>query len=157
LHDPSLDNFLIRSANLDDLHEILEIERASHPHPWSIELIRDELHNPVSDLDLCTIDGKIAGYLCSWYVAGEMEIHNIATSPTFRRRGVAAILMKHALKRARDKGLERTFLEVRRSNVGAIALYYFFGFELTGCRHRYYADGEDALLMQRDESLDVET
>ena len=42
-------------------------------------------------------------------------------------------------------------LEVRVSNVGAIALYEQFGFRTKGVRRGYYTDNrEDALIMWRD-------
>ena len=42
-------------------------------------------------------------------------------------------------------------LEVRESNLGAIALYERFGFRSAGLRRRYYSDnGEDAVVMWRN-------
>jgi len=44
-------------------------------------------------------------------------------------------------------------LEVRPTNVGAIALYKQFGFLAAGSRPRYYQDnGEDAVIMWRTEA-----
>ena len=40
-------------------------------------------------------------------------------------------------------------LEVRASNMAAVALYEQLGFQHVGRRKGYYADGEDALLMNR--------
>ena len=40
-------------------------------------------------------------------------------------------------------------LEVRASNIAAIALYKTQGFETVGVRPKYYSDNEDAVLMQR--------
>ena len=48
---------------------------------------------------------------------------------------------------ARARGATRAFLEVRATNSAAIALYREAGFRETGRRTRYYADGDDALLM----------
>ena len=53
-----------------------------------------------------------------------------------------------ALDDGRAAGMERAVLEVRRYNQPAIALYRTLGFREKGLRHRYYADGEDALLME---------
>jgi ribosomal protein S18 acetylase RimI-like enzyme len=39
------------------------------------------------------------------------------------------------------------YLEVRRSNVAAIALYLEAGFAAVGIRERYYANDEDAVEM----------
>ena len=50
----------------------------------------------------------------------------------------------------KEKGVEKVFLEVRKSNSNAIALYEKFGFSVYAERKNYYTDnGEDALLMQK--------
>lgn len=41
-------------------------------------------------------------------------------------------------------------LEVRVSNGAAIALYDQLGFKQVGRRKKYYPDGEDAILMNKD-------
>jgi ribosomal-protein-alanine N-acetyltransferase len=44
-------------------------------------------------------------------------------------------------------GIKKAYLEVRRSNTAALALYTGFGFVQTGIRKGYYPDNkEDALL-----------
>ena len=47
----------------------------------------------------------------------------------------------------RRPAAEAVLLEVRASNLAAQALYARLGFERVGLRKRYYADGEDAVLM----------
>jgi len=141
-------NVSIRQMRKQDIDDVLAIEKDCHENPWSADLFLHELENPVSTIDLFWADDKVAGFLCSWLIAGELEILNVATAPDFRRRGIAAALMKHVFARARSQGLERAFLEVRVGNLGAIKLYRQFGFREVARRSRYYTDGEDALLMQ---------
>lgn len=131
-----------------DLAAVLALETAASQHPWSAELLRAELANPVASLDLALSDGVLAGYLCAWLVVGELEIHNIVTAPAMRRRGVARRLLDYRLAQARRQGLQRVLLEVRVGNVAAITLYRAYGFVDSGVRPGYYHDGEDALLME---------
>lgn len=138
----------IRPMTTGDLEQVVAVERLCHAHPWSAELFQRELANPVSTIDLFWFGDALAGFLCSWMVGAELEILNVATSPAFRRRGVAAALMRQAFERGRRGGLQSAFLEVRVGNTGAIDLYRRFGFTVVARRPRYYADGEDALLMQ---------
>lgn len=140
--------YSIRPMEEKDLDAVLQAERECHSHPWSAEIFRRELVNPVSCRRLLILDGQPAAYLCAWYLVGELHIHNIATRPAFRRRGLALELLKSMIDECRNNGLERVFLEVRAGNVGAIALYRAFGFFETGRRQGYYSDGEDALLME---------
>ncbi|MEJ2201869.1 MAG: ribosomal protein S18-alanine N-acetyltransferase [Desulfuromonadaceae bacterium] len=133
-----------------DLDAILDAERLCHPQPWSAELFQRELDNPVAAVDLLFLEGQLAGYLCSWLICGELHIHNVATVPRFRRRGVAVRLLSHALARCPGGRPDRALLEVRAGNTAAIALYRALGFEAVARRSKYYADGEDALLMELD-------
>jgi ribosomal-protein-alanine N-acetyltransferase len=55
--------------------------------------------------------------------------------------------MEFLLDRARERGMHDLFLEVRVSNVAALALYRRFGFSVLTVRSRYYSDGEDANLL----------
>jgi ribosomal-protein-alanine N-acetyltransferase len=45
------------------------------------------------------------------------------------------------------------FLEVRKSNTAAIGLYERFNFKRIHIRKKYYSDGEDAIIMQRNAAL----
>jgi ribosomal-protein-alanine N-acetyltransferase len=62
-------------------------------------------------------------------------------------------LLQDCLDRAQAAGLERAWLEVRTGNAAAIALYRRFGFVEAGCRKKYYADGADALVMERSAAV----
>ena len=146
-----MDHVSIRTMTPQDLEEVLHIEGLCQAHPWSAASFLAELDNPHSRIDLLFMEDRLAGFLCSSLVCGEMTILNVATHPSFRRRGVAARLLTHGLEQARQVGLEKVFLEVRINNAGAIALYRRFGFREISRRPGYYADGEDALVMQRDE------
>jgi len=133
-----------------DLARVVEIENLCYPNPWSAELFVRELDNPLAAVDLLWLEGEIAGYLCSWLVSGELNILNVAVVPAFRRRAAAAALLRHVIEKSRRQGLERSFLEVRVGNAGAIALYRSFGFKPVSIRKRYYPDGEDAVVMELD-------
>ena len=137
----------IRPMTVADLDRIHALECAAQPSPWSREHFAAELDNPCARIDLCWRNGELAGYLCTWLIAGELQIQNLATAPSFRRQGVAARLLQRALERSRAAGLEAAWLEVRAGNAAAIALYERFGFHAVSRRPHYYADGEDALVM----------
>lgn len=87
-------------------------------------------------------------------VLDEAELLLIAVRPPWRRRGVAAGLIRSVLGSAASSGASSMFLEVRAGNVGAARLYSRLGFVPVGRRRDYYkgADGAryDAITMQRD-------
>jgi ribosomal-protein-alanine N-acetyltransferase len=80
--------------------------------------------------------------------SGELHVLSIATHPDHRRRGLAGLLLAHAIEAARAMRATLATLEVRKGNAPAIALYERIGFRTVHVRARYYADGdEDALVM----------
>ena len=93
-------------------------------------------------------DGRVFGVL-EWRNLGEeAEILDLAVDPAYRRQGHAAFLLRNFLRYAAELTAKEVFLEVRRSNAAAIALYQKFGFEISGARPNYYRNPEeDALLM----------
>jgi ribosomal-protein-alanine N-acetyltransferase len=134
-----------------DLGEVLAIERASFPQPWTRGQFERELKSPISFCytERVTVDNKerLAAYMVIWIVHGEGHILNIAVAPGLRRRGLAKRLLTFAIELMREKGVFEILLEVRRSNIEPIRLYEKFGFEHAHVRPRYYGD-EDALVMR---------
>jgi len=145
------DNIIIDNMTPDDLDEVVEIEISSTPSPWSRALFEKELsHDHSSNLvarSLCGDKKKLMGYIVYWTVADEMHILNLAVHSGERRKGIGRALVEEALKRGREGGLKKSFLEVRKSNVPAIALYENLQFKRVGERKTYYHDGEDATVM----------
>ena len=135
---------------LDDLDEVLEIERASFQTPWSRGAFRYELtQNRVARSIVVRVGRQLVGYLCLWEIGHEIHVTNLAVHPSFRRRGTARALLRHVLDGARRNGVELVFLEVRPTNVEALALYESLDFRVIGRRKGYYFDtGEDALVME---------
>lgn len=138
---------VIRPMTVADLPQVHLLECAAQPSPWSLEHFTEELGKPYSRTDLCWRNGRLAGFICTWLVADELQIQNVATAPEFRRQGVAAHLLTLVLKRSAKAGFETAWLEVRIGNEAAIALYKRFGFQEVARRPGYYLDGEDALVM----------
>lgn len=142
----------LRRAASTDLARLVELERASHSHPWSEAQLQRELESPYSAV-LCADDGagegtpRIEGFIVYWVIHDEMHILDVVTAPSARRRGLGRALMLEAMKDATGRGAVRALLEVRRSNAPAIALYRALGFLHDTVRRGYYQDGEDAVLM----------
>lgn len=140
----------IAPMTLDDLDDVLSIERASFQAPWSRGAFRYELtQNRVARCLVIREGRALAGYICLWEIGREIHITNVAVDPARRRRGLARRLLARVVEDARRGGVELVFLEVRPTNVEALRLYESFGFQVIGRRKGYYFDtGEDALVME---------
>ena len=148
------DEFRIDRMTREDLPEILAIERACFPVPWSRECFLSEVDNIArSHPRVIRRHGRDAGpravgYACLWQVHDEIWINNFAVHASYRRRGLGTRLLRETLSLARRLGCVQVLLEVRPSNEEAIRLYESEGFREIGRRRRYYTDNnEDALLM----------
>jgi ribosomal-protein-alanine N-acetyltransferase len=138
----------VRTLTYGDLPQVIAIERRSFPSPWSLSMFVLELSKPSGICLAALRGGEIVGYvICARYDEA-YHVMDIATDPDHRRAGVASALLDAVIERA---GLDANYtLEVRVSNLGAIALYERYGFRGVGTRPRYYADnGEDAIMMWR--------
>jgi len=135
---------------LDDLDEVLEIERLSFKTPWSRAAFRYEIaQNRVARCVVVRLDSAIAGYLCLWEIGHEIHVTNLAVHPHRRGQGLARALLHATLEDGRARGVTLAFLEVRPSNTEALGLYESLGFSVIGRRKGYYFDtGEDALVME---------
>jgi ribosomal-protein-alanine N-acetyltransferase len=140
----------VRPMTVEDLDEVLVIERASFQTPWSRGAFQYELTQNRVARCLVVREGRaLSGYLCLWEIGREIHVTNVAVDPTRRRRGLARLLLGTVLEDARLRAVELVFLEVRPTNTDAVRLYESLGFRVIGRRKGYYFDtGEDALVME---------
>jgi len=140
----------IRPMGEHDLDAVLTIEQASFSTPWCREHFEHEISAPHSFPYVVEINGVVAGYVCLMSLFEEAQILDVAVAPEQRGRGIARLLMDHAVAVAMEKDAELLALEVRSSNVAAITLYERCGFVRTGVRQKYYEGKDDAVLMEMD-------
>jgi len=95
--------------------------------------------------------GEIRGFVLGRQIGNEAEILNLAILPEKRRRGEGRALLEKALAEFQTRGVRRVFLEVRESNVKAIAFYKKHGFSETGRRKAYYREPEEAALLMEQQ------
>ena len=101
-------------------------------------------------------DGQAVAYAGAWMVYDEGQITNIAVRPENRREGYGAIVTRKLIKELFNRGMTEIFLEVRISNIAALALYRRLGFTVKGVRKSYYTNPtEDAYIMSlvKEETL----
>jgi ribosomal-protein-alanine N-acetyltransferase len=135
----------------DDLDRVMEIEQASFSTPWGRGSFRNLMGRRDAELWVSEFDGALVGYSVIWFVGREAELGNLAVDPLCRQRGLGRILLDWTLEHARERAVEKVFLEVRVSNLGAQNLYKSRGFAQMGVRRRYYREPvEDALVLSID-------
>lgn len=77
------------------------------------------------------------------------ELETVVVDARFRRQGLGRTLLHACMLAATQAGASIIRLEVRESNIAALALYQHNGFSPVGSRRAYYsAPVEDAILLQ---------
>jgi ribosomal-protein-alanine N-acetyltransferase len=75
---------------------------------------------------------------------------NLSVAKDYQKQGLGRLLLEYMVGIAKNNQMANMFLEVRPSNIPAIALYENMGFNEMAIRRAYYpaVDGrEDAVLM----------
>lgn len=142
----------IEPMRVRDLDQILRVERLSFTTPWSRAAFLSELlENDRARYVVARVGDQVVGYTGMWLVVDEGHVTNVAVHPHWRNMGVATQLLTTLMEIARQNGLRRMTLEVRKSNIVAHTLYEKLGFKDAGIRRGYYQDNnEDAIIMWKD-------
>ena len=143
----------VRPMKLEDVPQVVLIERECFPHPWpATEFIRElSSHSSAHYLVACAENGAIVGYCGVRFVLDEAHVTTIGVQQSMQRRGIGGHLVRALLDHAREHNARFVTLEVRASNLAAQALYQKYGFTTVGMRRAYYYhDREDAVLMTAD-------
>lgn len=140
----------LRLWEREDIESISQIEQICFSDPWSKAAFEEVAFSPFRHCFLVEDGGQVCAYSCLFVLFEDAEVQNIAVSPAARGKGYAKALLREMHEKAKALGAKRCLLEVREGNAPALALYESFGYTRYGLRGKYYADGENAVLMQKD-------
>ncbi len=142
----------VRAMDLEDIEEVMKIEKICFAIPWSRHSFEREVkENMLAKYFVIELDGGIVGYGGMWIIIDEAHVTNIAIHPKFRGMNLGSFLLKTMIEYVHNIEVFKMTLEVRRSNEGARKLYRKFGFKDLGVRPKYYSDNnEDAIIMWKE-------
>lgn len=150
-NNPQTD-FFARTMRTSDVDLVAQNEAAAYVHPWTKRIFIDCLRAGYQSWVLANKQQIVAHGVMSVAI-GECHLLTLCVRPEYQRLGYGRKLFKLLLDRAVKLDAQTCFLEVRRSNEGAIKLYRSMGFMQIGERKNYYpgkGDREDALIMSRE-------
>jgi len=164
-------SYRLRYMRLEDIPQVVEIDRLSFPMPWAARsyvfeikdnnaghmIVVEALPQPpptgglkgvLQRLTAPAAPAVITGYGGFWLIEGEAHVSTIAVHPDYRGRGLGEVLLAGMLSRSMALKAEYSVLEVRVSNESALNLYGKYDYQIVGQRKNYYRDNnEDAYLM----------
>ncbi|WP_081977188.1 ribosomal protein S18-alanine N-acetyltransferase [Methylotenera versatilis] len=142
-------NYQLRPMQMDDLDAVMAIEPTIYSHPWTRGNFSDSLNSGYSAWVL-ELNQKMIGYALLMMVLDEAHLLNLSIAKDQQKQGLGRYLLEHMLQIAKNHRAANMFLEVRPSNISAIALYENMGFCEMAVRRGYYPahnGREDAVLM----------
>lgn len=153
----------LEPLTVDHLSALLAVEQRTYSHPWSCANFVDSmaagyhcraLVGPARAHEaamLRTTDETLIGYYVAMMGVDEVHLLNITVAPEFQRQGWAPLMLEALAGWARSQKAQWLWLEVRASNLRALAVYARNGFRRVGLRKGYYpgiaAPREDAVVM----------
>ncbi len=138
----------IRDMTIEDVEAVHKISvECFGSQSFSKGGIAYELTSPIA-ITLVAFDGDTPmGFVNAKTILGECYINNIGVTSSYRRRGIAKLLLDRLILISKLNNNQLITLEVRRSNHKAIALYEGYNFVLMGSRGGFYSDPvEDGLI-----------
>lgn len=136
-----------------DLPDVLAVEQSAYAHPWTQRHFSDTLAAGHQAQLLRAESGQLLGYVVAMKGVDEVHLLNITVAPAHQRQGWARFMLDALVTWSRGQNAQWLWLEVRRSNAPARALYLSHGFKEVGVRRHYYpnanAEREDAIVMSR--------
>lgn len=142
----------VRLGTLADIDDLQAIEsRAFSCDRISRRSFSKFLLSPRAILVVQAQASRCIGYgLLIFHPAGRIaRLYSLAVDPFVRGRGIGSRLLSAAERTARLCHAEVLRLEVSDQNPSAHQFYLKSGFEVFGRYQRYYADGSNALRMQK--------
>jgi [ribosomal protein S18]-alanine N-acetyltransferase len=140
----------MESAHLDD---VLAIERAIYPFPWTRVNFQDSLDSNYEAWLARDASQRTIGYFMLMLAVDEAHLLNLSVRADAQGKGIGKLLLERVCALARRNDMDSLLLEVRPSNARALSIYQHLGFSQIGVRKDYYpAAGntrENAIVMRR--------
>jgi ribosomal-protein-alanine N-acetyltransferase len=151
------DPFNIRQFHPDDIKHVVSINQRCLPENYPDQFFMGLHYHAPKAFFVAEYEGEIIGYIMCRIERGisgfrkkpvkKGHIVSVAVLHTLRHKGIGTALISAGMKGMIDYGANEFFLEVRKTNEEAIAVYEKLGYSVRRVLRGYYRDGEDAYLM----------
>ncbi len=138
-----------RELKKQDIELMLAIQKAHFPDGWNREQLLSGFNDNLLSAICLDVDKKVVGFISYSLTVDVADIEGVVVRSEERKKGYGKLLLQHLLSTLKGVA-EKVFLEVRESNVPAIALYKSCGFSEISVRKKYYSDGENALVLVKE-------
>ena len=149
--------FSIRQFHPDDIKHVVSINQRCLPENYPDQFFMGLHYHAPKAFFVAEYEGEIVGYIMCRIERGisgfgrkpvkKGHIVSVAVLHTLRNKGLGTALISAGMEGMAHYGASEFFLEVRKTNEEAIAVYEKLGYSVRRVLRGYYRDGEDAYLM----------
>ena len=140
----------VATMSRSDVDEVMQIEKECPVECWNKTNYEESLKNPAYDILVAKSENEILGFVSMYAAVDEGYICNIAVRKAAQNQGIGTRLITKTMELSKAKNLKFLSLEVRESNVNAIAFYEKLGFANLGVRKNFYSNpSEHAIIMTK--------
>ena len=126
-----------------DMPEVLAIENASFPIPWTEEEFVDCLKQRNCIGMVAEHDERIAGVMVYELLKSKLHVINFAVHPEFRRQQIGSQMVDKLISKLSQQRRTEIVLEVRERNLAAQLFFQRCGFWSTGVIRGHYDDTDE--------------
>ena len=141
---------MIRLMQNTDLVAVTQIEKLVQSHPWTQKQFEESIASYQSTV--IEVQGAVVGFCILQPVLDEANLLLMAIHPSQQGKGLGYQLLDQSISMLKNDPIQ-IFLEVRESNLAAIALYEKADFHQIDLRKNYYplekGGREHAVIMVR--------
>ena len=149
MQEINLNQVKIIPLDVKNVDDVISIQNNLNIHILSKENILNDINNSNFKCIVAVYDKEIIGYISFSYIF-DIEIESVLVKSSYQRQGIGTLLLNYIFKFAKENKINNVFLEVRKSNIGAISLYRKLGFSNISIRKKYYENAEDALILKKE-------
>lgn len=140
---------VIEEMKIEDYEQIKDNLQKDFDEFWTDSILKSELENKLSKYIVAKENNKIVGFAGIIILPDDVEITNIVTKKSERKKGIGNLLLEKLIEMSKNIKKEIISLEVNEKNIIAINLYTKFGFEKVGLRKKYYNGIDNAIIMSK--------
>ena len=153
-------NYRLRRFKPSDLEGVIRINRECLPENYTTLFFMNLYKRFPETYIVAETNGEIVGYIMCRIETGipsfkllgirkKGHVISIAVLPRHQQKGIGYALMREATQAMVNYKAKECYLEVRESNLPAVGLYKKLGFDIARTIRKYYADGENAIVMTK--------
>ena len=139
----------IEEMTLSDFEIIKNNLQSDFDEFWTPSILKSELESELSKYVVAKENEKIVGFAGVIILPDDVEITNIVTKKSERKKGIGNLLLDKLIQMAFELKKDIS-LEVNEKNEAAINLYKNAGFKEIGIRKKYYNGCDNAIIMTKN-------